>query len=231
MPVVGDNMPVPELIAASGIVKAYPAGPSTLTVLKGIDFTISRNEFLAVMGPSGSGKTTLLHILGCLDRPTAGRYLLDGTDVTTLSDKTLSRIRSRHIGFVFQTFNLIPSLTVRENIALPFAYAASGSSTHTGRVRRAMQQVGLDQRADHRPAALSGGEMQRVAIARALAVKPKLILADEPTGNLDLKTSRDILELFARMHADGATIVMVTHDRDVAASAQRRILLTDGRVT
>ncbi len=198
-----------------------------MSVLRGIDFTVEQGEFVAVMGPSGSGKTTLLHILGCLDTPSAGRYLLDGTDVTALSDPALSRIRACHIGFVFQTFNLIPSLTVRENIALPFVYAAPGDDAEK-RVRRAMEWVGLGQRADHRPAALSGGELQRAAIARALAIRPKLILADEPTGNLDLETTRDILDLLVKMHADGATIIMVTHDGDVAACAQRRVLLTDG---
>jgi ABC-type lipoprotein export system ATPase subunit len=222
-----DSMSSSCLIAVTGLIKTYRRGASATPVLRGIDFSVEHGEFVAVMGASGSGKTTLLHILGCLDSPTDGHYLLDGTDVTSLPDRALSRIRARHIGFVFQTFNLVPSLTVRENIALPFIYAAPGGDFEE-RVRQSMEWVGLSHRADHRPAALSGGEMQRVAIARALAVKPKLILADEPTGNLDLETTRDILALFVRMHADGATVVVVTHDQDVAACARRRVLLTDG---
>ncbi len=219
-------MPPGSLIEARGLVKTYLRGERSLTVLRGVDLEVSGGDFVAVMGPSGSGKTTLLHILGCLDRPSAGHYRLAGRDVTELSDRALSRIRARDIGFVFQTFNLIPSLTLQENVALPFAYAGGGAFRE--RVRQAMAQVGLSERRDHRPAALSGGEMQRAAIARALAIGPRLILADEPTGNLDTDTTRDILDLFAYMHAGGATIIMVTHDRDVAAVARRRVLLTDG---
>ena len=222
-------MPDGSLIEARGLVKTYRRGEISVPVLRGVDLVVSRGEFVAIMGPSGSGKTTLLHILGCLDTPTAGRFLLDGLDVTSLSDRALSRIRARHIGFVFQTFNLISSLTVRENIALPFAYATCFQDGQD-RVRRAMERVGLTGRRDHRPSALSGGEMQRAAIARALAVEPKLILADEPTGNLDHEATKDILRLLGDMHAGGATIIMVTHDREVAAIARRRLLLTDGRL-
>jgi len=220
-------VPSGSLIEARGLVKSYRRAERSLPVLRGVDLSVSAGEFLAIMGPSGSGKSTLLHILGCLDSPSEGRYVLDGRDVTQLSDRALSRIRARHIGFVFQTFNLIPSLTLQENIALPFAYADLGDDFQA-RVQRSMAQVGLAERRDHLPSALSGGEMQRAAIARALAVGPKLILADEPTGNLDAGTTRDILNLFASMHAGGATIIVVTHDRDVAAAARRCILLTDG---
>jgi putative ABC transport system ATP-binding protein len=181
------------------------------------------------MGPSGSGKSTLLYILGCLDRPTSGTYLLEGRDVSQASDKELSRLRANQIGFVFQTFNLLPHLSLVENVALPFLYSALDDQTAKERVMSAIQRVGLADRLTHRPTELSGGEMQRVAIARALAIEPNLILADEPTGNLDSKTSLEILALFQRLNESGSTIVMVTHDREVASYAQRVLLLKDGK--
>jgi len=216
------------LIEASEINKEFHIGGSSIHILKDIDIHIVRGELVAIMGPSGSGKSTLLHILGCLERPTSGRYILDGKYVFESSDRELSSFRANHIGFVFQTFNLLPQLTVLENVELPFLYASNHDGETEGHVTKAIEQVGLIHRINHRPAELSGGEMQRVAIARALAIEPTLILADEPTGNLDSKTSEEILDLFARLHDDGATIVMVTHDREVASRCQRIMTLKDG---
>ena len=216
------------LIEAKGLHKEYTMGSNTLCVLKDIHFLVESGEFVAVMGASGSGKSTLLHILGCFDRPDSGTYLLGGNDVFRASDKELSRIRSTQIGFVFQTFNLLPELNVKENVELPFLYAPSAPPDVKGWVAKAIEQVGLQDRMDHRPSELSGGEMQRVAIARALAIAPALVLADEPTGNLDSGTGREILNLFQALHANGATIVLVTHDREVAAHAQRVVILRDG---
>ena len=181
------------------------------------------------MGPSGSGKSTLLHILGCLERPCSGLYLLDGRDISNASDRELSNIRANHIGFVFQTLNLLPQLNLFENVELPFLYSSLDALKVKERVIRAVKQVGLIDRLNHRPAELSGGEMQRMAIARALAIEPALILADEPTGNLDSGTSSEILELFQSLHNDGATILMVTHDGEVASHAQRVMTLRDGK--
>ncbi len=220
----------PYLIAATGIEKKYRIGSAFIQVLSGIDFYVGKGEFVAVMGPSGSGKSTLLHILGCLDRPTSGSYRLDSEDVLNASDRVLSRIRANHIGFVFQTFNLVPALNLFENVELPFFYSSVETRMARQRTIDAVRQVGLEERMDHRPSELSGGEMQRVAIARALAIQPKLILADEPTGNLDSNTSLEILDLFRDLHSRGATIVMVTHDREVASCAQKRIILKDGKI-
>ncbi len=217
------------LIEASGISKEFHVGSSLIHVLKDIDIFVNKGEFVAIMGPSGSGKSTLLHILGCLERPTSGLYMLDGRDVFKASDRELSNIRANHIGFVFQTFNLLPQLNLFENVELPFLYSSLDDFKVEERVTRAVKQVGLVDRIDHRPAELSGGEKQRVAIARALAIEPALILADEPTGNLDSGTSSEILELFRNLHNDGATILMVTHDRDVASYAQRVMTLKDGK--
>jgi len=217
------------LIELVGIVKNYMLGSSEILVLKSIDFFAKKGDFVAIMGSSGSGKSTLLHILGCLDRPTSGVYLLDGMDVFKASDNELSHIRANHIGFVFQTFNLLSELNVLENVELPFLYSALNDKDTRTQVIRAIEHVGLLDRINHKPSELSGGEMQRVAIARALSVAPKLILADEPTGNLDSKTSREILELFQNLHSRGVTIIMVTHDNEVASYAQRCAILNDGK--
>jgi len=217
------------LIEAWGINKEFRIGSSLIHALRDIDIHIGKGQFVAIMGPSGSGKSTLLYILGCLERPSSGAYILDGKDVFESSDRQLSNFRANHIGFVFQTFNLLPQLTVLENVELPFLYSSCDDHEPEERATKAIQQVGLTDRIHHRPAQLSGGEMQRVAIARALAIEPTLILADEPTGNLDSKTSEDILELFERLHDDGATIVMVTHDREVASRCQRVMTLKDGK--
>ena len=220
----------PRLIEAIGLGKQYRIGSRSISVLESVDFCVRKGEFVAIMGPSGSGKSTLLHILGCLDRPSAGGYQFDGRNVLEASDRELSHIRANHIGFIFQTFNLVPTLNVYENVELPFVYAAIGTAQARRRIDAAIDQVGLGPRVKHKPSELSGGEMQRVAIARAIAVAPKLILADEPTGNLDSATGREILEIFGDLHHRGATIVLVTHDRDVAAVAQRRVHLVDGGI-
>ena len=218
------------IIEASGIVKRYQKVTGPLTVLQGVDLCLGKGQFLAVMGASGSGKSTLLNILGCLDRPSAGSYRLDGVDVATASDDRLSRLRSRYIGFVFQTFNLIPHLTVSENVTLPFLYQHIDQEEANRRAQMAVEQVGLSTRVDHRPNELSGGEMQRVAVARALAIEPKLILADEPTGNLDSHNSTAMMHLFRKLHRQGRTIVLVTHDPQVATYADTCITLHDGQI-
>ncbi|MGB5985179.1 MAG: ABC transporter ATP-binding protein [Desulfobacterales bacterium] len=216
------------LIQAVAISKQYHLPRRTITVLRDINFFVGQNEFVAIMGPSGSGKSTLLHILGCLDRPSAGEYRFDGIDVFNASDRLLSQFRAQDIGFVFQTFNLVGTLTVYENVELPFVYAMFPRKEMAARVNRAVEQVGLADRIHHRPSELSGGEMQRVAIARAMAMQPKLLLADEPTGNLDTATSLEILKLFQEFHALGVTLVMVTHDPEIARLAQRVVVLKDG---
>jgi putative ABC transport system ATP-binding protein len=218
-----------HLIEATGIHKTFSIGISTIHVLRGIDSSIEKGEFVAIMGPSGSGKSTLLYILGCLDRPTSGTYLLEGRDVFQASDRELSRLRAEQIGFVFQTFNLLPHLSLFENVGLPFLYSSLDDKRAKDRVMSSIERVGLEERLTHRPAELSGGEQQRVAIARALAVEPNLILADEPTGNLDSNTSMEILRLFQGLNDGGSTIVMVTHDREVASYAQRVLILKDGK--
>ena len=216
-------------IAAQGIVKKYIRGSGEIQILKGVDFFARKNEFISVMGPSGSGKSTLMHILGCLDRPTQGSYEIDGVNVLKASDNELSHFRANQIGFVFQKFHLLPELNVFENVELPFLYAASNNGNVTERIMTAVEQVGLGDRITHKPTELSGGEMQRVAIARALAIEPKIVLADEPTGNLDSKTGEEILSLFHNLHKVGATIIMVTHNREVASYAQRTMVLIDGK--
>lgn len=218
------------IVEASGIIKNQTMGHTTIPILRGIDLCLKKGEYVAIMGASGSGKSTLLNILGCLDRPTAGQYLLDGVDVLLAGDTELSRLRANYVGFIFQTFNLIDNLTVAENIALPFLYQDADPYEVKQRVHRAMTQVGLNARANHRPTELSGGEMQRVAIARALAVSPKLILADEPTGNLDSETASEIMQLLGDLHAHGGTIVLVTHDHRIAAQAQSCITIRDGQI-
>ena len=213
------------------LTKIYFLEQETVPVLRGVDLTVHQGDFAAIMGASGSGKSTLLHILGCLDRPSSGNYVLDGMTVSRLTDRKLSALRNSYIGFVFQEFNLLPRATVYENVALPFLYSRVDHEQIRPLVLRAVQEVGLSHRLDHKPAALSGGERQRVAIARAIVVNPKLILADEPTGNLDSETSREILALFTNLHSRGATILLVTHDKEVAGFARRILTMDDGRLS
>ena len=217
------------LIDMTRIEKEYPQKNHAVSVLKGIDLCLTAGQFLAIMGASGSGKSTLLNIIGCLDRPTAGTYYFDGIDILKSSDDQLSRIRSRSLGFVFQNFNLISSLTVSENVELPFLYRDDDPKEIQGRVQEAIDRVGLNHRRNHSPLELSGGEMQRAAIARALVVAPKLILADEPTGNLDTRTSLEIMGIFADLNRQGRTIILVTHDHQIVAFAQKCLTLCDGR--
>ena len=212
----------------TNIFKSYPVGPLTVSVLKNVDLIVKNGDFVAVMGPSGSGKSTLLYILGCLDRPDSGSYFLKDRNMLDATDSELSHARAHHIGFVFQTFNLIHSLDVFENVELPFLYSAEKNGDCRSRIEKAIEQVGLTDRITHKPYQLSGGEMQRAAIARAVAADPKLILADEPTGNLDSATSHEILRLFQTLNASGSTSVVVTHDQNVAAYARRVINLNDG---
>ncbi len=203
-------------------------GNETLHVLKGIDLDIQRGEYVAIMGPSGSGKSTLMNILGCLDTPTSGQYILNGKDVSQMSDDELAEIRNKEIGFVFQTFNLLPRTTAIDNVALPMVYAGTSKSERTERAKEVLTSVGLADRMDHKPNELSGGQRQRVAVGRALVNKPSIILADEPTGNLDSKTSLEILQLFDDIHNAGNTVIVVTHEEDVAERAKRVIRLRDG---
>lgn len=219
------------LVELAGITKEYSAGTQRLRVLKNIGMSMTDGEFLAITGPSGSGKSTVLNIIGCLERPTDGYYAFDGMEVLGVADKALSRLRATSFGFVFQTFNLVPSLTLVENVALPFLYARTKSRFARQKTLDAIEQVGLSERLNHRPAELSGGEMQRVAIARAIAINPKLILADEPTGNLDSQASQKILKIFKQLNNRGTAIVMVTHDPQVAAVAQRSLHLRDGEIS
>ena len=217
-----------RLVHMTNIFKSYPVGPLTVSVLKNVDLIVKNGDFVAVMGPSGSGKSTLLYILGCLDRPDSGSYFLKGRNMLDATDSELSHARAHNVGFVFQTFNLIHSLDVFENVELPFLYSDENNGDCRSRIEKAIEQVGLTDRITHKPYQLSGGEMQRAAIARAVAADPKLILADEPTGNLDSATSHEILRLFQTLNASGSTIVMVTHDQNDAAYARRVINLNDG---
>ena len=214
----------------TGITKSYWMGDEWSPVLRGIDLTIQEGEFLSVLGPSGSGKSTLMNIIGCLDTPTSGEYILHGRRVDDLEPDELARIRNRQIGFIFQGFNLLPKLSALENVELPLIYQGVGVSQRRAAAREALERVGLGQRMKHRPAQLSGGQQQRCAIARAIAVKPSLILADEPTGNLDKKTGREILQIFRELHQAGNTIVLITHDPKVAQSAERVIRIEDGQL-
>ena len=208
----------------------FPLGQEIVKVLKGIDLQIKKGEYVALMGPSGSGKSTLMNLLGCLDTPTAGSYLLSGQDVSNMSDDELAEIRNKEIGFVFQTFNLLPRTTALDNVALPMVYAGATKTQRTKRAQEVLTDVGLADRMDHRPNQLSGGQRQRVAVGRALVNKPSIILADEPTGNLDSKTSLEIMALFDAIHAQGNTVILVTHEEEVAQHAHRVIRLRDGLV-
>ncbi len=220
--------PAPVLIEARGLVKLYRMGDSIVRALDGVDLTIRRGEFVAITGPSGSGKSTMMHVLGCLDRPTAGRYRLAGRDVSALSDRELAALRNRSIGFVFQTFNLINRVSALDNVAVPLFYARKSQTREPA--RKALERVGLAHRAHHKPGELSGGERQRVAIARAIVNDPLLLLADEPTGNLDSRTGEQIMAIFHELNAQGVTIVLVTHEPDVALQAQRIVQMRDGRI-
>lgn len=219
-----------EIIKLEDARKIYQMGSSEVKALGGVTLTFKRGSFWAIMGPSGSGKSTMMNILGCLDRLSSGRYILEGRDVSTLDDDSLSEMRLRHLGFIFQSFNLIPQLTVQRNIELPLYYLGWEASRSAERARELAEKVGLKERLHHRPAELSGGEMQRVAIARALANDPQIIFADEPTGNLDTATGKEILALLTELNEQGRTIIMVTHETDVAAYAKRRLHMLDGLV-
>lgn len=219
-----------NIIELKKIVRNFPLGNQVVKVLKGIDLEVKRNEYTALMGPSGSGKSTLMNILGCLDTPTSGEYWLNGQNVSQLVDNELAEIRNREIGFVFQTFNLLPRSTALENVMLPLIYAGFSSKDRKERAEEVLTQVGLQDRMDHRPNQLSGGQRQRVAVARALVNKPSIILADEPTGNLDTKTSVEIMALFSEIQSQGNTVILVTHEEDIAAHAKRVIRLRDGEI-
>lgn len=218
------------VIKIRNITRDFPLGNEVVKVLKGIDLDIERGEYVALMGPSGSGKSTLMNLLGCLDTPTSGRYELNGRDVSHMTDDELAEIRNKEIGFVFQTFNLLPRTTALENVALPMIYAGASKSERTERAKQVLTDVGLADRMDHKPNQLSGGQRQRVAVGRALVNKPSIILADEPTGNLDSKTSLEIMNLFNEIHQAGNTVILVTHEEDIAENAHRIIRLRDGMV-
>ena len=218
------------LILAEALRKTYQVGDQTVHALDGLDLSIHANEYVALMGPSGSGKSTLMNILGCLDSPTSGSYTLNGQDVSRLQDDQLASIRNREIGFVFQTFNLLPRYTALENVALPMVYAGISKSERLARASEVLAQVGLADRMDHRPNELSGGQRQRVAVGRALVMKPSIILADEPTGNLDSATSIEVMDLFGDIQKAGNTVILVTHEEDIAAYAHRVVRLRDGQV-
>ncbi len=218
------------LIELSGVTKSYDQGEMQVNALRGVDLSIGRAELVAIIGPSGSGKSTLMHILGCLDQPTTGTFLLDGEDVSALSSFQLARIRNQKIGFIFQTFNLLPKASLLRNVELPMLYGGVSASERRERAMVALSRVGLEQRAAARPSELSGGQRQRVAIARAIVMNPSLILADEPTGNLDTKTGNEILQIFDEMHAAGHTIAIVTHDPRIAERCHRVIRIEDGAI-
>jgi len=216
------------IIEIKGITRDFALGAETVHVLKGINLTINKGEYVALMGPSGSGKSTLMNLLGCLDTPTSGHYILNGKDVSAMKDDELAGIRNKEIGFVFQTFNLLPRTTALDNVALPMVYAGYKKPERNKRATTVLTQVGLSDRMDHKPNQLSGGQRQRVAVARALVNHPSIILADEPTGNLDSKTSVEIMGLFNEIHSNGNTVILVTHEEDIAAYAHRVIRLRDG---
>ncbi|WP_396169710.1 ABC transporter ATP-binding protein [Flavobacterium sp.] len=218
------------LIKITNIKRDFALGNEIVYVLKGIDLEINKGEYVALMGPSGSGKSTLMNLLGCLDTPTSGTYILNGKDVSQMQDDELAEIRNKEIGFIFQTFNLLPRTTALDNVALPMIYAGHSKSERNTRATEVLKQVNLADRMDHQPNQLSGGQRQRVAIARALVNKPSIILADEPTGNLDSKTSEEIMVLLEEIHKNGNTIIVVTHEEDIAAHAKRIIRMRDGMI-
>ena len=226
----GDT-PTPDIVILTHhLAREYQMGAEVVHALRGVDIQIKKNEFVAVMGPSGSGKSTLMNLIGCLDTPTNGEYWLNSQKVSDLSDDELARIRNKEIGFVFQTFNLLPRADALHNVELPLIYAGISAKDRRERAARSLQQVGLGDRMDHRPNELSGGQRQRVAIARALVNQPSILLADEPTGNLDSATGNEIMALFHELHDTGQTIVLVTHEHDIAANARRQIHLLDGKI-
>ena len=218
------------VISLAQIVKNYYIGTIVVEALRSVDLEIKENEYVAIMGPSGSGKSTLMNLIGALDTPTSGEYILNGTDVSKMDDDRLAEIRNREIGFIFQTFNLLPRYTALENVMLPLIYAGVPKHERVERATETLDEVGLADRMDHRPNELSGGQRQRVAVARALVNKPSIILADEPTGNLDSKTSIDIMKLFGEIHNQGNSIILVTHEEDIAQYAHRIIRLLDGKI-
>lgn len=220
-----------SIIQAANLTKTYEVGGTLVHALDGLDVQIEKGAYIALMGPSGSGKSTLMNVLGCLDTPTSGAYVLNGNDVSSLSDDELAEIRNKEIGFVFQTFNLLPRYTALENVALPMIYAGIPKEERLSRAESVLHKVGLGDRMDHKPNELSGGQRQRVAVARALVMNPSIILADEPTGNLDSVTSDGIMELFGEINRDGNTVIVVTHEEDIAAHAERIIRLKDGRIS
>ena len=219
-----------EIICVEGVKKHYRTGDSVVKALDGIDLRILKGEYVAIMGPSGSGKSTMMNLLGCLDRPTEGTYRLNGTDVGRMDDDRLSAVRGREIGFVFQSFNLLPRLSALENVALPLVYQGVGKAERLERAAEALRRVGLSGRMGHRPDELSGGQRQRVAVARALVTHPSISLADEPTGNLDSAASAEVMGLFGDVHRDGNTVILVTHAEDIARNAERIVYLRDGKI-
>lgn len=219
-----------EVIRIKGIKKIYSLGKQQVNALNGVDITIRKNEYVAIMGPSGSGKSTMMNILGCLDTPTEGSYILNGTDVSKMDDFKLAEVRNKEIGFVFQSFNLLPRYNALDNVALPLIYAGYSKQERIEKATKALEIVGLADRMEHKPSELSGGQRQRIAIARALINNPSIILADEPTGNLDTKTSVDIMNLFEEIYNNGNTVIVVTHEEDIARYARRIIRLRDGKI-
>ena len=218
------------IIRIRDLTRHYVMGTETVQALRGVSLDIARNEYVAIMGPSGSGKSTMMNMIGCLDTPTGGEYWLNGQEVSQLTDDQLARVRNKEIGFVFQTFNLLPRATSLHNVELPLVYAGVSAWDRRARASAALGRVGLGNRMDHRPNELSGGQRQRVAIARALVNEPSILLADEPTGNLDSTTSEEIMQVFSELHRQGQTIIMVTHEADIAAHAERTVVLRDGKV-
>jgi putative ABC transport system ATP-binding protein len=230
MAMLPPDVPRDAVIVTRNLQREYDMGGEVVRALRGVDVTIRKNEYVAIMGPSGSGKSTLMNMIGCLDTPTAGEYWLNGYRVSELGDDALARIRNKEIGFVFQTFNLLPRASSLHNVELPLVYAGMGAKERRARASDALQRVGLGDRMDHRPNELSGGQRQRVAVARALVNEPSILLADEPTGNLDSATSTEIMGLFDELHRHGQTIIVVTHEHDIAEHARRQVHLRDGMV-
>lgn len=225
-----EQKPVMIIIETKDIAKRYIMGAEVVDALKGVSITIRKGEYVAFMGPSGSGKSTLMNIIGCLDSPTSGTYILNGKDVSDMSENELAEVRNREIGFVFQTFNLLPRQSSLDNVALPLIYAGFNKTDRSEKAQRVLESVGLGERSNHKPNELSGGQRQRVAVARALVNDPSILLADEPTGNLDTRTSYEIMQLFAEIHSKGNTIIMVTHEEDIARYAHRIVRLRDGMI-